>query len=95
MTFAAASLLLARLRAGGGRLVGPFVAGRRHLKPSQCSMVGGRAREMYDRAAKERHEKLSGRPSKSEPVENLPPVSSGKARDQAGKAVGVSGRRDG
>lgn len=68
---------------------------RRHLTPSQVSMVGARARDLYDKQAKERQkegqhrgrEKQSGRK-----VENLPPTDKAKARDQVGKAVGVSGR---
>ena len=59
------------------------VAVRRHLTPSQKSMVAARAREYYDKAAKER-QKMG--------KENLPyPEQSGQARDAAGKAVGVSG----
>ena len=55
-------------------------------------MCAQRAREMYDRAAKERHASLSGRPAKDKPVENSSPVSgSGKSRDQVGEAFGVSG----
>ena len=58
---------------------------RRHLSPTQLAMVGARAREMYDEAAKERMQ----RGKKSDPVENLP---QGTARDAVGKAVGVSGK---
>jgi len=76
---------------------------RRHLTPSQLAMVGARARECYDQAAKERQKestvkagKASGAKRRGEPnvVENLSPRSapeSGKARDQVAKAVGVSG----
>jgi ParB-like chromosome segregation protein Spo0J len=58
---------------------------RRHLTPSQISMVGARAREHYDREAEQRMR--AGK--KCDPMENLP---QGTARDQAAKAVGVSGR---
>lgn len=70
---------------------------RRHLTPSQLSMVGARARKFYDDEAKKR-QKASGGDRKSanerSVVENLPqPISdAGKARDQVGKAVGVSGK---
>lgn len=68
---------------------------RRHLTPSQMSMVGARARDLYDRAAKER-QKASGGDRKSGKAksvqENLPEPISGQARDAVGKAVGVSGR---
>jgi hypothetical protein len=60
---------------------------RRHLAPSQLAMVGARAREIYDRNAKERMKRKSGNSA----VENLP-QQNGKARDQVGKAIGVSGR---
>jgi hypothetical protein len=58
---------------------------RRHLTASQLSIVADKARAMYDEQAKERMN--AGK--KGDPVENLP---QGKARDQAGKAVGVSGK---
>lgn len=64
---------------------------RRQLTPTQLSMVGARIKEYYTNQAKERHEKLSGRPTKDKPMENLPQVT-GSARDLAGKAVGVSGK---
>jgi len=60
---------------------------RRHLTPTQISMVGARAREHYDREAKERQKR---KPADSV-QENLP-EQKGQARDQAAKAVGVSGR---
>ena len=59
---------------------------RRHLTPSQKSMVGDKARELFDKRAKERQK----RKPKSVVVE-LPPQKKSKSRDQAGKAVGVSG----
>jgi len=65
-------------------------------------MIGNKARAYYEQQAKERYKATVGRPSKS--VETLPPISDsensnksessgdkGKARDQAGRAVGVSG----
>jgi hypothetical protein len=59
-------------------------------------MIGARAKEMYEKAAKERqHEgqKSGGRGHKKNSVENLPPsLDAGKSRDHAGKAVGVSGK---
>lgn len=63
---------------------------RRHLTPSQRSMIGARAREWYDQQAKERQQ----RKPKSV-VANLPQQNSddtGKARDAVGKVVGVSGK---
>jgi hypothetical protein len=54
--------------------------------PSQLSIVADKARAMYDDEAKERRKR---RPADSVP-ENLPGCST--ARDQAGKAVGVSGK---
>jgi len=61
---------------------------RRHLTPSQRSMVAARARDMYDAAAKER--RTEG--GKHKDVENLPQAEKSRARDAAGKAVGVSGK---
>lgn len=58
---------------------------RRHLTPSQLSMVAARARDIYDQAAKERQKR---KPADSV-VENLPQQ---KARDAAGKQVGISGK---
>jgi hypothetical protein len=66
-------------------------------------MVGARAREIYDRQAKERMQesasragKASGTARRGEPngPVNLPDrsPSNGDARDQAAKAVGVSGK---
>ena len=51
-------------------------------------MVGSRAREVYDKLAEERMK--SGK--KSDPSANLREGSVGRASEQAGKAVGVSGR---
>ena len=53
-----------------------------------CSMAAARAREIYDRDAKERRYE-----GKTESVQaNLPEQDKGQSRDQAGKAIGVSGR---
>jgi hypothetical protein len=60
---------------------------RRHLTPSQASMVAARARDYYDRQAKERQKR---KPADSV-LENLP-GQKGTARDQAAKAAGVSGK---
>jgi len=60
---------------------------RRHLDTSQRAMVAARAREYYDQRAKERQIR---KPTDSV-VEIFPPQK-GKSRDQAGKAVGISGR---
>jgi hypothetical protein len=69
---------------------------RRHLTPSQAAMVGARAREIYDRQAKERMSeggKLAGKGRPKQGVENLPPpIENGKARDHAARAVRVSGK---
>jgi hypothetical protein len=49
-------------------------------------MCAARARQIYERQAKERQGK------RNDLVENLPPSESGKARDKAGAAFGVSGK---
>lgn len=67
---------------------------RRHLSPTQLSMVGARAMGVYEKQAKERQKeagKVHGRGMEKVPV-NLPEPISGDARDQAAKAVGVSGK---
>jgi ParB-like chromosome segregation protein Spo0J len=64
---------------------------RRHLDASQRAMVAARAREWYDRQAKERQRVRKGnQPGATQ--KNLPGLSKGQARDQAGQAVGVSGK---
>ena len=60
---------------------------RRHMTPSQLSMVGARIRDIYAKQAKERQK--GGQGGKLLPV-SLPEAKS-DARDAAGKAVGVSG----
>lgn len=63
---------------------------RRHLTPSQSSMCAARAREIYERDAKERRDATLKQNATE--VENLPQRDVGKARDIAGKAFGVSGK---
>jgi hypothetical protein len=63
---------------------------RRHLSASQCGMIAARAKELYEKAAKERQKLSEGRGKKG--MENLPHLNQGTARDLAGKAVGVSGK---
>lgn len=60
---------------------------RRHLSSAQSAMCAARAREIYEKQAKERLDTKGGR---SGPV-NLPEAK-GDARDKAGKAFGVSGK---
>jgi hypothetical protein len=59
-------------------------------------MVGARARDVYDKQAKERQQEgreSGGRGNKKNLVANLPPsLDSGKARDRVAKTVGVSGK---
>jgi hypothetical protein len=64
---------------------------RRHLTPSQMSMVAARARDYYDAQAKARMVEGGTRGGQAKGVESLPQPSE-KARDAAGKAFGVSGR---
>jgi ParB-like chromosome segregation protein Spo0J len=63
---------------------------RRHLTPSQASMCAARAREIYEREAKER-QTSSLKQNNTVPA-NLPERNKGDARDLAGKAFGVSGK---
>lgn len=63
---------------------------RRHLVPSQAAMCAARAREIYERQAKERQRLSEGAGIKG--PANLPDLSKGDARDKAGKAFGVSGK---
>jgi hypothetical protein len=65
---------------------------RRHLTPSQRSMVGARVRELYDRQAKERQKQGGERGRRKQ--HGLPvttPEAKGEAREIAGKSVGVGG----
>ena len=65
---------------------------RRHLTPPQCAIVGARSKEMYEKLAKERQ--LAGlKKGEEKPVvANSPQRETGKSRDAAGAAVGVSGK---
>ena len=64
---------------------------RRHLNASQCAMAAARAMPFYTEAAKGRQKQRKGKqPGAS--VENLPQLSEGKARDQAGRDFEVSGK---
>lgn len=65
---------------------------RRNLTPSQVSMVGARAREIYDRQAKERMLATQNNKAAGAAPANLPEQGKGDSRDLAGKAVGVSGK---
>jgi len=67
----------------GGKIIKPLNLHRRHLIPSQAAMCAARAREIYDRQAKER----MSEGGKHKGVENLPPLEPTKARDAAGKAL--------
>jgi hypothetical protein len=60
---------------------------RRHLDKSQLAIIAAKVRAMYGQQAKERQK----RKSKSV-VEKVPPQTRQKARDAAGKAIGVSGK---
>jgi len=67
---------------------------RRHLTASQRAMAAARTKEIYEEQAKERQKesgKIHGR-GKEKVVENFPQPISGKARDQAGEALNVSGK---
>ena len=63
---------------------------RRQLSTSQRAMVGDKARELYDRQAKERQLSHLKKGNEKPVVDNLS-QREGKSRDQAGAAVGVSG----
>lgn len=60
---------------------------RRHLTPSQASMCAARAREIYERQAKERQKR-----KQSDSVQANFPEQKGQSRDLTGKAFGVSGK---
>jgi hypothetical protein len=62
---------------------------RRHLTTSQKAMVAARAAEIYAKVARERME--SGKKN-SDPEVNFPQGRAPQSRDQAGKALGVSGK---
>ena len=67
---------------------------RRHLTPSQRSIVADEIREFYDRKAKERQKeagKEHGRGQEKVPAK-LPEPKKADSRDEAGKAAGCSGK---
>ncbi len=61
-------------------------------------MIGARAKEMYEKQAKDRQREATVKGNKTRhgkdmPVkENLPELANGQSRDHAGKAVSVSGK---
>ena len=58
------------------------------------AMVADKAREYYDKAAKERQKEHGGTaPGKQKNTSGKLTGSDGDARDAAGKALGVSGRK--
>ena len=57
------------------------------MTPSQLAMVADKARACYDKEAKERQKRKP-----ESVVETLPQQNHTRARDAAGKALGVSGR---
>jgi len=71
---------------------------RRHLSQSQKAVIALRVEEQYATEAKERMADAGRRSAPGRPIEKgveiVPPLSAddGKARERAGKAVGVSGR---
>lgn len=68
---------------------------RRHLSTSQRAMIAASMAESFEALAKARQESTqakSGEKVGSNVVENLPPPSVGKSRDQAGAALNVSGK---
>lgn len=68
----------------------PYCTSWRHDRQGQRALLGARVRDCYDEQAKKRQKLSEGRGKKG--VETVPHLNTGKARDQAGKAVGVSGK---
>ncbi len=66
---------------------------RRDLDDGEKAMVGGRAKALYEKQAKERMKLSEGRGIKGK--DNCPYLiaDKGQARDKAGEAVGVSGKQ--
>ncbi len=64
---------------------------RRHLSETQRGMVGARIKTLYVEQAKERQATSTGGTT-PQLVANLPQADKGKARDAAGRVVGVSGK---
>ena len=58
---------------------------RRHLDETQRAMVGGRAKGVYEKQAKDRQGKRND-------IKANCPESGGQSRDKAGEAAGVSGK---
>lgn len=69
-------------------------AARRHLSTGQRALVGLEAEKLYEAEAKKRQKASGGdKKSKNKSVpDNCPEPMKGDARDQAGKAAGVSGK---
>lgn len=65
---------------------------RRHLTPSQLSMVAARFRGYYDRQARERMLATQNNDAGWSAMENFPQQDHSTARDAAGKEFGVSGK---
>jgi hypothetical protein len=64
---------------------------RRHDSKGELGLAAARAKEYYEKEAKERQSIRKGEQAGSS-VENLPQLDTGKARDKAGEAFGVSGK---
>lgn len=62
---------------------------RRHLSPSQLSMIGARVREIYEKDAKERQKR---KPADSVGSHGPQQNNAGRTRDVVGKLMGVSGQ---
>ena len=65
---------------------------RRHLTTSQKAMIAAKAKELFEAAAKGRQVQNLKKGRENPVMENFPQRENGSARDQAGKAVGVSGK---
>ncbi len=64
---------------------------RRQLSQSQKAMIADEARDFFEAEAKERLKTSTGG-AEPRPVEKKPQAETGKSRDKAGKAFGVSGK---
>ncbi len=67
---------------------------RRHLTASQKAMIGDKARELFDKRAKDRQAaaiKIRDEKGRAKSSPGKDTISGQTARDEAGKAVGVSG----
>ena len=66
---------------------------RRHLTPSQRSLIAAKLKPLYETQAKQRQKASGGeKQSKKSLPANLPAPEKGDARDRAGKAMAVSGK---